>query len=138
MIKGILEKIFDDFAIVNSPSDYMEILDEGIFFELNFSKLFTKINFNKSYKPIPKYPPIIEDLALLIDEKVQTGQIIEEIKKQSPLVVYVNLLDVFQDSRTFHIIYQHRERNLTTKEVAKIREKIIEALKKKFNIRLKE
>jgi len=117
---------------------YIQIFDEAIFFELNFSEILSKTNLSKKYKPIPKYPPIIEDLALLTDEKVQVGRIIEEIKKQSPLISQVSLLDVFDNTKTFHIIYQHRERNLTNEEVSKIREKILEALKKKFKIRLKE
>lgn len=136
-VKGVIEKLFDEFGIAEDTASNIHVIDEGIFFEINFSKLITKINLDKSYKPIPKYPPIIEDLALLIDEKVQTGQIIEEMKKQSPLIVYVGLLDVFENSRTFHIIYQHRQRNLTNEEVSKIREKILETLKNKFKAKLK-
>jgi len=36
------------------------------------------------------------------------------------------------------IVYQNRQRNLTNEEVSKIREKILEALKKKFKVKLKE
>ena len=135
-VKGIIEKLFDEFGIAEDTANNIHVIDEGIFFEVNFSKLIIKINLNKSYKPIPKYPPIIEDLALLIDKKVQTGQIIEEMKKQSPLIVYVGLLDVFEDSRTFHTVYQHRQRNLTNEEVSKIRKKIIEVLKQKFKAKI--
>jgi len=48
------------------------------------------------------------------------------------------LFEKFQNVRTFHIVYQHRQRNLTNKEVSKIRAKILETLRKKFKIRLKE
>ena len=137
-VKGIIEKLFDEFGIMENAVNYIHIADEGVLFEFNFSKLLTKEDLKKSYKPIPKYPPIIEDLALLIEQKVQTGRIIEEIKKQSPLVMLVSLLDVFENSRTFHIVYQHRQRNLTNQEVSKIREKILQVLKKRFKIRLKE
>ena len=137
-VKGIVEKLFEDFGISQDVTSFIHMADEGVLFEINFSNLLAKINPNKNYKPIPKYPPIIEDLSLLIDEKIQTGKLIEEIKKQSPLIIEVSLLDVFENSRTFHIVYQHRERNLTNEEVSKIREKILEALRKKFKIRLKE
>ena len=137
-IKGIIEKIFEDFGVNEGGAKYIQIFDEGIYFELNFSDILSKINLSKKYKPIPKYPPIIEDLAIEVSEKITVGDTIEEIKKQSPLITQVSLLDVFENSKTFHIVYQHRERNLTNEEVSKIREKILEALKKKFKIRLKE
>ena len=137
-IKGIIEKIFEDFGVNEGGAKYIQIFDEGIYFELNFSDILSKINLSKKYKPIPKYPPIIEDLAIEVSEKITVGDTIEEIKKQSPLITQVSLLDVFENSKTFHIVYQHRERNLTNEEVSKIREKILEALRKKFKIRLKE
>lgn len=137
-IKGIIEKIFAGFAATDNPSDYIEILDEGIFFEINFTNLEKKTNLSKAYNPIPKYPPITEDITIVVEDKVPTGKIIKEIQNQSPIIVSVDLLDVFENSRTFHIIYQHKERNLTNEEVSKIREKILEALKKAFKIRIKE
>ena len=44
----------------------------------------------------------------------------------------------FKNSRTFHIIYQHKERNLITADVEKIREKILKNLKEKFNATAKQ
>jgi len=43
---------------------------------------------------------------------------------------------MYKDNRTFHLVYQNKEGNLTTKEVAKIRGKIIEALKQKFKAKV--
>ncbi len=137
-VKGVIEKMFEDCGINEEGAKYIQIFDEGIFFELNFSDILSKINLSKKYKPIPKYPPIIEDLAIEVSEKIKVGGIIEEIKKQSPLISQVSLLDVFENSRTFHIVYQHRERNLTNEEVSKIRDKILETLRKKFKIKSKE
>ncbi len=137
-VKGVVEKIFEDCGINEAGAKYIQIFDEGIFFELNFSDILSKINLSKRYKPIPKYPPIIEDLSVEVSEKIKVGDIIEEIKKQSSSIRQVSLLDVFENSRTFHIIYQHKERNLTNEEVSKIREKILQSLKNKFKIKLKE
>lgn len=135
-VKGIFERMFLDLGI-KDPIEFIEVLDEGIFFELNFSQLLPKINLNKKYKPIPKYPSVIEDISIVVNESVKTGKIIEEIKKQSSLIIDVSLLDQFENSRTFHIIYQHKEKNLTNEGVSKIREKIIISLKEKFKATLK-
>jgi phenylalanyl-tRNA synthetase beta subunit len=75
---------------------------------------------------------------LVAKEFIKTADLIAEIKNQSPLVVNVTLLDQFENSRTFHIIYQHAQGNLTIDEVSKIREKILKKLKEKFNAELKE
>lgn len=134
-IKGILEVLFEELG---DPTKYIEILNEGIFFELSYSKSLKKARMQKKFTPLPKYPPIIEDLAIAAHEKVKTKELTEEIKKQSHLIASVSLLDQFETTRTFHIVYQHKERNLTTEEVGKIREKILKALKQKFNARPKE
>lgn len=131
-IKGILERIFWELGIKADPTDQIEATPEGVIFELNFSELLKKECKQKSYRPILKYPPVIEDLAIIVSPSVKTGNLIIEIKKQSPLISEVSLLDVFENNRTFHLVYQHRERNLTTEEVGKIREKILITLKKKF------
>jgi phenylalanyl-tRNA synthetase beta chain len=137
-VKGILERLFEELRIKEDPTKFIEVLNEGIFFEFNFSEILKKINLQKKFAPIPKYPPVIEDLAILASEDIKTGDLINEIKKQSPLISNVSLLDQFDETRTFHIIYQHQERNLTTDEVSKIREKILKNLKEKFGAKLKE
>jgi len=136
-IKGLLEKIFEDLGITEDPTKYIEIINEGTFFELNFSELLKKINNNKVFKPLPKYPPIVEDLSIIADD-VKTSDLIDEIKNQSPIVSDVSLLDRFKNSRTFHIVYQNKNRNLTTNEVKIIREKILKKISEKFNAKLKE
>ena len=135
-IKGLLERIFNDLGIKEDPAKYIEVINEGVIFELNYSDLIKKISTDKKFIPLPKYPPIVEDLSIITDAK--TIDIIDEIKKQSSLIVDVSLLDKFEDSRTFHIVYQDKNKNLTGEEVAKIRSKILKILKERFNANLKE
>ena len=136
-IKGLLERIFNDLGIKADPGEYIEVQSDGIFFEINFSEIIEKINLNKKFKALPKYPPIVEDLSLTLNSDIQTGEVIGEIKKQNSLIREITLMDEFNDSRTFHIIYQSNNRNLKTEEITKIREKIISALKVKFGAQVK-
>lgn len=137
-VKGILNRLFEELGIKKDPTEYIELLDEGVFFELNFSDLLTQVNLKKIFKPLPKYPPIIEDLALVVDEKVPSSDIINAMQKQSKLIVDVTILDRFKNTRTFHMLYQHKDRNLTTSEAKEVREKILKVLKEKFNAELKD
>ncbi|MDO8686740.1 MAG: phenylalanine--tRNA ligase subunit beta [Candidatus Berkelbacteria bacterium] len=137
-VKGILERLFEELGIKEDPGKAIEVVDEGIFFELDFSHLISLQNAKKTFIPLPKYPPIMEDFTLIVKESVKTGEIIDLVKKQSELLIETSLLDQFEDTRTFHVVYQHKEKNLTRQDVTKIREKILKALKEKFGAKLKE
>ncbi len=132
-LKGIIEKLFAEFGIKKDTSSLIEILDKGLFFEINFTEVEEKANIQKIYKPIPKYPPIIEDLSIKVGDNVRTGDIIEHIKNQTPLVYEVTLIDEFEDNKTFHIIYLDKTKNLTNEDVAKLREKIVKSLTERFS-----
>jgi len=136
-IKGLLERLFSDFGVKEEAGDLIEAINEGVYFEINYDKLVKKANFQKTYKPIPKYPGIVEDIALKIPANTKTGDIIKKIKEQSSLIIEVSLLDEYQDTKTFHIVYQHKDKNLTNEEVKEIRKKILEALEKNLNIEIK-
>lgn len=156
-VKGLLEQLALDFGISTlsfkalsspgleteifldqKPLGSIEVLDENLInFELNFEQLSKHASLVKKYKPIPKYPPVIEDISFVIKEDIPTGTIIEEIKKQSPLIAQVNLLDKYDNARTFHILYQDVEKNLTNDDVAKVREKIIDHLASRFDAKVK-
>lgn len=138
-IKGILEKVFGELGINENPTSFIQIIEDGIIFELNFSEILNnKPRIQKIFRPIPKYPPVIEDLAFVVDPDKKTGEIIEIIKKQNKLINDVSLLDWFENTRTFHIIYQSPERNLTIEDVSVIRNNIVKILEEKFHTKLKD
>lgn len=136
-VKGILERLAKELGLTEDLGKYVDVEKNGIFFEIDFSDISRKINLNKKFKPLPKYPPIVEDISVVLNEKIQTGEVLEEIKKQSLLIKEVSLLDEFNDSKTFHIIYQSEDKNLKNEDITKIREKIITSLKEKFGAILK-
>lgn len=151
-VKGILEQLSTDLGIKHLSfkqsektgigsslfikNEYLgeiEILDTHLIdFELNFEALIKHATQKKEYKPLSKFPPIIEDLSIVVADDVKTEDLITNIKSQNDLVREVTLKDSYRDSRTFHIIYQDFEKNLTSEEVSKVRGKIISSLKEKF------
>ncbi|MBI5044464.1 MAG: phenylalanine--tRNA ligase subunit beta [Candidatus Levybacteria bacterium] len=116
----------------------IEILDEDLInFELNFETLVSHATLHKTYTPIAKHPPIVEDISVIIDDSVTSETIIKTIKETDRLVTSVTLLDRYQDTRTFHITYQDPEKNLTSKDVSEVRAAIIESLTKNFQAVIK-
>ena len=135
-VKGLIERIFSDFHITESIDKYIEWNENFIYFSFPFNLLMTdKIQY-RQYIPIPKYPPIIEDMAFIIPVSAKVNEIIDLIKKQSLIIASVELYDKFQRTKTFRITYLNFDRNLTTSDVAPVREKITKALQKK-NVMLK-
>jgi len=113
-------------------------IKEKIFvFDLDFKELVKYATTEKKYFPIPKYPPIIEDLSFVIPAKTYVGKIMEMIKTVNPTIKSVDLIDSYEQTRTFRITYQDLNKTLTNKEVEKIREKIIKGLKDKLKVQLK-
>lgn len=155
-IKGIIEQLMTDLEITNIQFKQLSenygaalvidkdtlgtieiIYEKTITFALDFATILKHATLKKIYTPISKYPPVVEDLAIIALGNVQTGDLMEEIKKQSKLIREVTLLDKYQETRTFHVVYQSNDKNLTDKEVGEIRGKILKVLKEKYNARLK-
>ncbi|HCM82316.1 MAG: Phenylalanine-tRNA ligase beta subunit [Candidatus Gottesmanbacteria bacterium GW2011_GWA1_44_24b] len=105
--------------------------------ELDFLKLHMHKVQTKQYAPIPKYPASYEDIALVVPEKTLIGPMISDIRSMHPLISEVTLLDRYQNTRTFHIVYQSSEKNLTADDIQPIREKILRMVSSKYQVTLK-
>ena len=156
-VKGIIEQLLNDngikqlvfkalessgheieVSIGKEKLGTVEILDSDLIdFELDFDMILAHVSSKKVFTPLAKYPPIIEDIALIVRDEILTGDIIENIKKQSPLIVSASLLDKYESTRTFHIVYQDSEKNLTNEEITEIRKKILQSVKEKFDVKPK-
>ncbi len=97
-------------------------------------------------EPVPAYPPVLEDLAFIVDETTPAGQVEAAIRKAGGgLVRAVRLFDVYRGeqigagkkSLAYSITYQDPQRTLTDKKVAKVRRKIVQYLEKNLNARLR-
>ncbi len=90
-------------------------------------------------EPIPQYPPVIEDLAFIVEEGIPAQAVMDAIREAGhPYVVRVVLFDVYtgppippgRRSLAFRVTYQAPDRTLTTKQVGKIRERIVRHVEK--------
>lgn len=156
-VKGLVEQLLDDLGITalsftNLPAErngatiyiskkelgVIEIIDDTtIDFELDLSVLLAHVRQKRTYTPPSKYPPLVEDIAVIAPSDVTTGDLLEALAKQSPLITEVTLLDKYQETRTFHIVYQSMSKNLTSEDIKPIREKILKLLHETFHAKLK-
>ncbi|MHC1722902.1 MAG: phenylalanine--tRNA ligase subunit beta [Aminipila sp.] len=115
--------------------------------ELFFDNVLSKANREIVYKPLPKYPSTSRDIALLVDEAVPVGKIREIIKENGGKILEkVELFDVYRGkqvaegkkSAAFNLTYRSDAMTLTDEEVAKVHNKVLEALKSELDAVLRE
>lgn len=87
----------------------------------------------KKFQQISKFPAIVEDLSLIIPEKILYGEVLKIIKTSS-LIESVELIDVHENSKTLRLTYLNKNKNLTDQEVAEERNKILKNLKEKLGV----
>lgn len=118
-------------------------LDHRVYLaELDVEKILQYKNTEWKYDPLPKYPAMVRDIAVIVSDDVLVGDMEEEIKKVSPyLIESVELFDVYKGehikegykSTAFSVTYRSKDRTMKDKEVEKIHEKILQVLAQKFN-----
>lgn len=108
-------------------------------FDLDFDIITKLATSQKVYEPIPEYPPIIEDLSLILPPKTFFADVVNEIERQSQLIKDIELIDRYPEkgSVTLRLTYQHAKKTLTDAEVAAIRQKITTALEKNLKAKVR-
>ncbi len=138
--KGLAEAILKLFGISSAHlTSYgsVSVVEAVTILELDVAKLVTDAKPQKTYSPIPKYPPSYEDLAFVLPPRTPVGPMISALKSAHPLVADVTLLDQYETTTTLHITYLSTEKNLTTEDLRPVREKLIALAQQKFNATLK-
>ncbi len=114
--------------------------------ELDADAIIDLIPDGYALKPISPFPPVVEDLAVVVDEAVPAAQVEAVIRKAGgKRLVDVQLFDVYRGpqigegkkSLAYHLTYQDMEKTLTDKDAAKIRKRIIKALQRELKAQLR-
>ncbi len=97
-------------------------------------------------RPISVYPPVVEDLAFIVDETTPARQVRDAIRRAGgELVVGVELFDVYRGdpvpegrkSLAFRVTYQSLERSLGEKEVRRLRARIVRTVERETGGKLR-
>jgi len=97
-------------------------------------------------EPAPTYPPVLEDLAVVVDEAVTAAAIEDVLRKGGgEYLTKIRLFDIFRGkqvgegkkSLAFSLTYMAPDRTLTDKEVQKIRNKIVHLLDQELGAALR-
>ncbi|MCD6410427.1 phenylalanine--tRNA ligase subunit beta, partial [bacterium] len=106
-------------------------------FEIDFEKLIEFITEEKEYQEIPKFPSAVRDIALLVPMYEKTENVQKKIfAAGGNLLADVDLFDIYfgealpeeKKNLAFHLIFQAKNRTLSSEEIDNIMKKIINSL----------
>jgi phenylalanyl-tRNA synthetase beta chain len=114
--------------------------------ELDAEAILTRVPERYTIRPVPAYPPVLEDLAIVVPEAVPVAEVAGLIRQAGGEVLSdIRLFDVYrgeqagpgQKSLAYSLTYQAPDRTLTDQEVAQIRQRIVNRLEQVFGARLR-
>lgn len=130
---GFLGELSSEIARV------LKISQKAVIFDLDFDKLSKLASEEHEFRPIPKYPSAVRDLAILVPLQVKVEEVLNIIETTGgTLVRDTDLFDIYEGEElpggkknlAFHIIYQSEDKTLSSEEIDEIHNKIIKALEK--------
>ncbi len=117
--------------------DALGVSCEAALFSLDLKALQDAPKVERKYVPLPTYPPILVDVAVVVDEDRRVGEVEEVIRKAGKkLVSKVELFDIFRGpslgegkkSLAFHVTLLSPERTLGEKEEKKFLDRLRKTL----------
>jgi phenylalanyl-tRNA synthetase beta chain len=97
-------------------------------------------------KPVPEFPPILEDIAVIVDEETVAAEVESLIRQTGGKAVSsVRLFDVYhgdqigagKKSLAYSLAYQAADKTMTDAEAASIRNKIVKRLEQELGAKLR-
>jgi phenylalanyl-tRNA synthetase beta chain len=126
-------------------AEAFEISGTVCLFEINLRALLPHTTDHRMYQPVPRFPAIVRDIALVVDAGI-THQKAVEIIKSSPLVTGVALFDVYtgeqvppgKKSLAYRITFQSPTDTLTDEKVDGILQHMLSRLTKEIGATLRQ
>lgn len=96
--------------------------------------------------PVPEFPAVIEDIALILDESIPAARVESLIRESGgDTVTHIRLFDVYRGeqvgvgkkSLAYNLTYQAADKTLTDAEVAALRKNIVKQLEQQLEAKLR-
>ena len=92
------------------------------------------------YERIVKYPEVTRDLAIVMDKDILVGNMVEDLKRVSPLIEKIEIFDVYEGEKidadkksvAISIVLRNKVKTLEEKEINDVVTKVLETISKKY------
>ncbi len=124
-----------------------DLRDAVFLAELNLDQLLARRNPARSFKPLPQFPSIRRDVAMLVPEATTHEAVLQTVRQAKPAnLENVELFDVFrgksvpdgQKSLAYAFTYRAPDRTLTDAEAGAAHAKVVEAFRQQLKAVVRE
>jgi phenylalanyl-tRNA synthetase beta chain len=114
--------------------------------EIHLGAILDAAEARHTVQAVPAFPPVLEDLAVVVDESLPAGRVEAVIRQAGgELLARLRLFDVYRGdqigagkkSLAYSLVYQAMDRTLTDKDVAGVRARIVRMLEGDLGARLR-
>jgi phenylalanyl-tRNA synthetase beta chain len=115
--------------------------------DLDLDTLLALVSLLYETAPVPGFPPVLEDLALVVDETLPAERVADLIRQAAGrIVTEVRLFDVYRGEKigagrkslAYSLTYQAADKTLSDKDVAGIRTRILRRLEQELGAKLRQ
>lgn len=114
--------------------------------ELNLTKILSLRTSALKITPIPQYPSVSRDLAVVVDKKVPAYDLVLAITKSTKILKSASIFDVYEGehvgenkkSIAISLLFEDPSRTLDDQTINKAIENILERIEKEFNAKLRQ
>ena len=115
--------------------------------EISLTKLITNKSGDVKYQELNKYPKVEKDVAFIVDNNIESFEILKEIKKSGgKLLTDVKVFDIYKGDKidgskksiAYNLTFEDYTRTLTEEEVMRVFANIIKVIEEKFDAELRD
>ena len=140
-------KIIGTMGQLHPSLQQQKDLDDTYVLELEFSVLADHADTKITYQPLPRYPSIGRDIAVVVSREVQVGALMSKVREiAGSLLETIQVFDIYTGDRVdadkksvaLALVYRTAERTLTDEEVSELHAKVVSALSETFGAELRK
>ncbi len=129
---------------VNRDYDFKQ---EVVLAEIDLAKLLNNVKLFKEFKPLPKFPATLRDIAVLVPDNITTAQVENCVREAGgSLVESILLFDLYKGksipsgyrSLAFSIVYRSQDHTLRDEQVSEVHQVIEQELYNRLGVMLRK
>lgn len=122
-------------------------LQDTYVLEIGLEPVYQYADFTINYAPIPRYPAISRDMAVVVEQSVEVGGLLQTARETAgEWLESVQIFDIYtgekvgasKKSVALSLVYRHQERTLTDEEVSELHVQVVAAIENTYQAELRK